>query len=104
MEMGRLLVYFFARNMNGLMYIEMLNENVLPELLNSSNNQFVNGSFQRLWWAKDGEPPHRTVQVSEFLTEFVQRRIIALNYPIEWPPRSPDITPCDYFYGGLLEE
>ena len=50
MEMGRLLVHlFFARNMNGLMYIEMLNENVLPELLNSFNNPFVNGSFQRLW-------------------------------------------------------
>ena len=79
------------------MYLEMLNEQVLPELLNSFNDQFVNGSFQRLWWAQDGAPPHCTVEVSELLTEFFEGRIIALN---QRPPRSPDLTPCDVsFYG-----
>ena len=48
------------------------------------------------------EQPHH-VQVSEFLTEFFQHRIIALNHPIEWPPRSHDITPCDYFLWGYLK-
>ena len=80
-----------------------VHENDSPELLNSFNNQYVNGSFQCLWWNQDGAPPHRIVQVSEFLTEFFQHRIIAFNHPIEWPPRSPDITPCDYSLWGYLK-
>ena len=29
--------------------------------------------------------------------------IIALGRDIEWPPRSPDLTPCDYFLWGHLK-
>ena len=64
---------------------------------------FVNGSFQRLWWAQDGAPAHRTTEVREWLTEFFSQRIIALNRPVEWPPRSPDLTPCDFFLWGYLK-
>ena len=35
-------------NVNGMVYLEMLNEQVLPELLNFFNDQFVQGRFQRL--------------------------------------------------------
>ena len=26
-----------------------------------------------------------------------------MNHDIEWPPRSPDLTPCDYFLWGHLK-
>ena len=29
--------------------------------------------------------------------------MIALNRPTEWPPRSPDLTPCDFFLWGYLK-
>ena len=29
--------------------------------------------------------------------------MIALNHPREWPPRSPDLTPCDYFLWGYIK-
>ena len=35
-------------NVNGMVHLEMLNEQVLPELLNFFNDQFVEGRFQRL--------------------------------------------------------
>ena len=89
--------FFFDANINGRMYLEMLNEQVLPALMNTFVNQFRNGRFQRLWWAQDGAPPHRTVAVSEFLTEFFGAHVISMNHPISWPPRSPDLTPCDFF-------
>ena len=44
-----------------------------------------------------------TVDVSELLTDFFGRIIIALNHPIEWPPRSPDLTPCDFFLWGYVK-
>ena len=44
--------FFFNANINGMMYLELLNEQVLPVLLNTFNNQFLNGRFQRLWWAQ----------------------------------------------------
>ena len=67
------------------------------------NCQFVNGSLSRLWWAQDGAPAHRSNQVSDWLHEFFQERVIALNHDPEWSPRSPDLTPCDYFLWGYVK-
>ena len=37
------------------------------------------------------------------MTEFFRHKIIALHHPYEWPPRSPDLTPCDFFLWGYLK-
>ena len=95
--------FFFDSNVTGLAYLEMLNEKVFSTVLGTFPHHFVNGSFQRLWWAQDGAPAHRTAEVREWLTEFFSQRIIALNHPVEWPPRSPDLTPCDFFLWGYLK-
>ena len=95
--------FFFDRNVNGQTYLEMLNELVFPELINAFGDQFRDGHFSRLWWAQDGAPAHTTVAVSEWMTEFFRHKIIAINHPVEWPPRSPDLTPCDYFLWGYLK-
>ena len=55
------------------------------------------------WWAQDGAPGHTAVNISEWMTEFFQHKIIALHHPQEWPPRSPDLTPCDFFLWGYLK-
>lgn len=39
----------------------------------------------------------------EWLAEFFGRRVIALYHDIEWPPRSPDLTPCDFFLWGYIK-
>ena len=62
-----------------------------------------NGRFQRLWWAQDGAPCHRTREVTDRLTELFGGRVIALRQAVEWPPRSPDLTPLDYFLWGHLK-
>ncbi|GFU77967.1 uncharacterized protein TNCV_521671 [Trichonephila clavipes] len=55
------------------------------------------------WFMQDGAQPHRTEQVFRFLDEYFGNRVIALEYPkftgagMDWPPYSPDLTPCDYF-------
>ena len=95
--------FFFDGNVNQASYLELLNERVFPGLVREFNGQFVNGSFSRLWWAQDGAPAHRSNQVSDWLHEFFQERVIALNHDPEWSPRSPDLTPCDYFLWGYVK-
>ncbi|GBN32328.1 hypothetical protein AVEN_206083-1 [Araneus ventricosus] len=62
------------------------------------------------WFIQDGARPHRTENVFHFLDEHFGNRIIALDYPKftgtgnDWPPYSPDLTPCDHFLWGTLKE
>ncbi|GBL79126.1 hypothetical protein AVEN_92377-1 [Araneus ventricosus] len=62
------------------------------------------------WFMQDGAQPHRTEQVFRFLDEYFGNRVIALEYPkftgagMDWPPYSPDLTPCDYFLWGTLKD
>ena len=51
--------FFFEGNVNGENYLQMLNEEVFPQLVEMLVDQFENGTFQRLWWAQDGAPGHR---------------------------------------------
>ncbi|GFW20889.1 uncharacterized protein TNCV_1051101 [Trichonephila clavipes] len=59
---------------------------------------------------QDGARPHRTEQMFRFLDENFGNRVIALEYPkftgagMDWPPYSPDLTPCDYFLWGTLKD
>ena len=91
--------FFFVNNVTGASYLQLLNDEVFPQLLANFANQFGDGQFSRLWWAQDGAPAHNSVVVSEWMHEFFGEKVIALRHPREWPPRSPDLTPCDFFYG-----
>ena len=95
----------FRNNINGDEYLHMINEDVVPAI-----NDFRryrpgrrNAQFRRAWWAQDGAPPHRRRIVTERLAELFGDRINALNRLVEWPPRSPDLTPLDFFLWGHLK-
>ena len=61
--------FFFDGNVTGAKYLELLNNEVFPELVSAFGNQFDNGHFTRLWWAQDGAPPHTAVDISTWMTE-----------------------------------
>ncbi|XP_038052817.1 uncharacterized protein LOC119725481 [Patiria miniata] len=80
----------------------MINEEVVTQMeIHFQRRQ--NGMFRYVWWAQDGAPAHRLIAVRNRLHEPIHERVIALNYPVEWPPRSPDHTPCDFFLWGHLK-
>jgi transposase len=89
---------FYEHNLNGNGYLNMLEERIIPELRQIHGNR-----MNRLWWIQDGAPCHRSNVVKQLLTDVFNNRIIALNHVIEWPPRSPDLTPCDFFLWGHLK-
>ena len=53
---------------------------------------------------QDGAPSHWGLHVREFLNETFPNRWIGRDGPIPWPPRSPDITPLDFFLWGYVKD
>ncbi|GBM04725.1 hypothetical protein AVEN_44855-1 [Araneus ventricosus] len=58
---------------------------------------------------QDGARPHRTRSVFDFLSEYFNDRVIALDYDkhtesgMAWPPYPSDLTACDFFLRGYLK-
>ncbi|CAH0395505.1 unnamed protein product [Bemisia tabaci] len=51
---------------------------------------------------QDGAPPHYALAVRAYLHNEFPGRWIGRRGPIEWPPRSPDLSPLDFFLWGHL--
>ena len=58
---------------------------------------------QYVWFLQDGATVH-TVKVSmNVILEIFAGRLIFRNGNISWPPRSPDLSPSDFFLWGYLK-
>lgn len=89
--------YFFEETLTGARYLEFLQNFLLPEL----NRLFPNTND--LWLQQDGAPPHYALLVRNYLDNVFPNRWIGRRGTIEWPPRSPDLTPLDFFLWGYLK-
>ena len=70
-------------------YIEVLNK-FYKEL----ETRF-SGYLPKLWFQQDGATPHTALMTRDWLNEHFKRRIISKNFPLEWAPHSPDLSPPD---------
>ncbi|KAJ8978454.1 hypothetical protein NQ317_011054 [Molorchus minor] len=52
----------------------------------------------------DGAPPHKARIVQQYLNETYGENWIGINGPIQWTPKSPDLTPLDFFLWGTLKK
>ena len=82
--------------MNGVNYLEILREVVVPQLQTKSN-------FDEFFFQKDGALPHYALRVRDYLNEVFPQRWFGRRGSIKWPPRSPDLTPMDFFEGGVVK-
>ena len=60
------------------------------------HEQFGDKEF---YFQQDGAPPHYHRDVRAYLDKNLPNRWIGQRGNIESPPRSPDLTPPDFFYG-----
>lgn len=95
--------FFFDRNINAITYLDMLETNVFPQL-QRNYNVFLGERQNNLWWVQDGAAAHRANQVRDRIREVFGQRVIAMGHDVEWPARSPDLTPCDFFLWGWLKQ
>ena len=60
-------------------------------------------------YQQDGAPPHFHHDVRGYLNDTLTHRWIGRvsqdDSPLlPWPPRSPDLTPCDFFLWGYVKD
>ena len=83
--------------MNSQSYLSLLNETLLPEIRRRNDDEDV-------YFQQDGTPPHYALAVRDWLDENFPGRWIGRRGPLEWPPRSPDLTPPDFFLWGVVKD
>jgi hypothetical protein len=52
---------------------------------------------ENVWFQQDGATAHTSRRSLEILREMFPGHAVSLRGDIGWPPRSPDLTPCDPF-------
>lgn len=87
--------HIFEGRLTGEVYLNFLRD-ILPDLLEGINTR-------GLWFQHDGAGPHFSVPVRDHLNQHYTNRWIGRGGPVNWPPRSPDLTPLDYFLWGHLK-
>ena len=55
----------------------------------------------RVIFMQDGASPHFSCFVADVLNEVFPDAWIGRGGPIPWPPRSPDLSPFDFFPVGV---
>ena len=89
--------FFYDVNLTEELYVQMLNESVLPSLeLSYTSNQ-----FRHDWFQQDGAPAHRRNKLKDKLREEFGQRVLALAFGV--PPSSPDLTPCNVFLSKCVQ-
>ena len=97
---GTLGPYFKPCTVNSTRNLEMLRNWFLPQW-----NAVPNAAQSRIM--QDGAPPHFALDVRDFLNTTFGERWIGRGVEdtnLSWPPRSPDLTPCDFFLWGHIKE
>ena len=91
---------FERQTVTGRRYLEMLTNWLIPQLAAERHDYL----FQQ-----HGAPPQWNLAVQTFLNEHLPNRWIGRagqNDQVfyKWPPRSPDLTVCDFFLWGYVKD
>lgn len=56
-----------------------------------------------MWFQQDGATSHTAHVTIDLLKQTFGERLISRNGPVDWPPRSCDLTPLDFFLWGYVK-
>ncbi|GFV97461.1 putative DD41D transposase [Trichonephila clavipes] len=93
--------YFFKNDeghnvtVNGDRCRAMITNFFIPELSNHD--------VQELWFQQDSATCHTARATIDLLKDTFGDRLISRFGPVNWPPRSCDLTPLDYFLWGYVK-
>ena len=91
--------YFFKNEVgklvNGSRNRNMISDWFLPKVHTENMEQY--------WFQQDGATAHTAAHSRDLLKSMFNGRLITKFEPVEWPPRSCDLTPVDYFLWGYVK-
>lgn len=90
--------YFFPSTVTGDSYRAIISEMFIPDIVERL------GSIAEVCFQQDGAPAHTAKLTMEFLKSQFGNNVISRNFQHEWPPRSPDLTPCDFYLWGTVKD
>lgn len=88
--------FFLEKTVTQANYLDMLQQFLSPQLEEAHLTDSI-------WFMQDGAPPHYAHIVRDWLNLTFPNRWIGRGGFIEWAPRSPDLTPCDFFLWGKVK-
>ena len=91
---------FFDAPLTSENYLEALNSTIFPYIVSLHSSQM---NAKHLIFQQDGAPPHFGAKVRDALNERLPGKWIGRRGCIDWPPKSPDLTPIDYFLWVYLK-
>ena len=86
--------YYFVDKVNQENYLEMLKTFFWPKILKTAE-------YKKYYLQQDGASPHTAMTMQTWLHDKFEKKFIDKNM---WPPRSPDLNPCDFFLWGHLKK
>jgi hypothetical protein len=93
--------FFFAEDsVTRKVYLDMLENWLIPQLADEEIQGYI---------YQDGVPPHWHKKVRAYLNEHLPGRWVGRvtatdNTFCIWPPRSPDLTACDFFMWSFVKD
>ncbi|GFT99002.1 uncharacterized protein TNCV_3793841 [Trichonephila clavipes] len=88
---------FVTTTVTGERYADMLQNRIIPSLADKH-------LLERTIFMQDGAPPHIARCVNDLLRRsFGDDRVLSRHFHHAWPPRSPNLSPCDYWLWGYLK-
>ncbi|GFW50760.1 uncharacterized protein TNCV_3590421 [Trichonephila clavipes] len=88
---------WITETVNAQRYLTLLRQIVVPCLIQR-------GQISNVTFMQDGATSHTANPVKAFLIQtFGEDRIVSRHCRYPWPPRSPDLTPADFWLWGYLK-
>ncbi|GBN02182.1 hypothetical protein AVEN_173491-1 [Araneus ventricosus] len=60
--------------------------------------------LRNVWFQHVGASPNKVSSVLQYIRETFQQQVIGYGVCVEWPPRSPDLNPLDFFLWGCIKK
>lgn len=94
--------FFLDGTLTADRYLQLLQNHVIPAITAIFPGE--NGGIDnRIIFQQDGAPPHFAACVREYLNNVFPNKWIGRRGPMEWPARSPDLSPLDFFLWGHVK-
>ena len=91
--------HFTRANLDTREYMRIIRYNVIQR-------EFPVHNIDRnsMWWQQDGASCHTSNATIRYLQGQFPGRLMSKRGDWPWPPRSPDLTVCDFFLWGYLKQ